>query len=109
MQLDTDMSNAIAGYLAHIQKDFDLWRTGCSYPEESLNLNLNIDTGSTYIKIMEHGSRVHSFIVAKDKGKFRRGDILKAASWKAPAKNFIRGNIFDSLSYEKRVRWTGAS
>ena len=37
--------------------------------------------------------------------KFKAGDILKAASWKAPATNFVRGNLFEKTF--DRVRWTG--
>ena len=33
----------------------------------------------------------------------KRGDILKAASWNAPATNKARGNIFE----EYTVQWTG--
>ena len=50
---------------------------------------------------------VHSFIVRENDGKFKRGDILKAASWKAPAKNFARGNVL-SMIHLNAVRWTGA-
>jgi hypothetical protein len=53
---------------------------------------------------------VHSFIVKNDcvaNGKsWRKGDILKAASWNAPALNKPRGNIFDS---KYSVAWTGAT
>ena len=44
--------------------------------------------GGRYIKIIR-GSGVHCFV---DKIS---GDVLKAASWKAPAKH-ARGNIFDA-------------
>lgn len=43
--------------------------------------------GASYIKISKGGS-VHCFVDKKT------GDVLKAASWKAPAKG-ARGNIFD--------------
>ena len=53
---------------------------------------------------------VHSFIVKNDcsaKGRsWKKGDILKAASWNAPALNKPRGNIFDS---KYSVAWTGAT
>ena len=44
-------------------------------------------TGSRYWKVVR-GSSVHCFVDATN------GDVLKAASWKAPAKG-ARGNIFD--------------
>jgi len=54
---------------------------------------------------------VHSFIVLRDHTTkqglvLKQGDILKAASWKAPAMNFTRGNILEQ-NYVGRVRWTG--
>lgn len=59
--------------------------------------------GSRYLRtvtVSTGGSRSsHSFIVIKDHDGFRCGDILKAASWKAPARNFIRGNVFNPESY----------
>lgn len=35
------------------------------------------------------------------------GNVLKAASWKAPAKNFARGNIYDKSNGLARFCWTG--
>ena len=35
---------------------------------------------------------------------FKKGDILKAAGWQAPARNAARGNIFDD---DYHVNWTG--
>ena len=56
-----------------------------------------------------NGSRsVHSFIVKEDcvaNGKnWKKGDILKASGWNAPALNQPRGNIFGDY----KVAWTGA-
>jgi hypothetical protein len=46
------------------------------------------ETGTRYVKVIRDTS-VHCFVDTKN------GDVLKAASWKAPAKH-ARGNIFDS-------------
>ena len=47
-----------------------------------------------------------SFIVAVDDVKrFKKGDILMAASWNAPARNRARGNVIDG-GYG--INWTGA-
>lgn len=70
---------------------------------------LRYEVGRKFVKVIA-GTSVHSFIVIKDStGKFQTGDILKAASWNAPATNFKRGNIFDPDSLAQRVRWTGVS
>ena len=64
---------------------------------------IEIREGKKYYKVIGHRS-VHSFIVKQDDVKFRKGDILKAASWAAPATNFARGNILEDFE----IRWTGA-
>jgi hypothetical protein len=69
------------------------------------NAKLRVDEGNKYIKIVSNGS-VHSFIVKEDGPKFKRGDILKAAGWAAPAKNFARGNLL--IGDFKNISWTGA-
>ena len=70
--------------------------------------NLTVEEGRKYLKIVKTlGTQelVWGFIVKKDDKKFRAGDILKAASWAAPARNKPRGNILEGdFSW---VRWTG--
>ena len=63
--------------------------------------SIEVKEGSKYIKIM-HGNTVWGF-VNKGNPDFEAGDILKAASWRAPALNKARGNIFGRYS----VAWTG--
>ena len=71
---------------------------------KEFNDSIRIDEGKSYLKVVKDGS-VHSFIVKADTNQFKAGDILFPASWKAPAKNFARGNVFTDLT---RVRWTSA-
>jgi len=67
--------------------------------------NFTITYGKKYIKITEKGGGVKAFVVNTDNDKkFRKGDILKAAGYNAPARNKARGNILDG-GYT--INWTG--
>ena len=70
--------------------------------------NLSFEYGRKYIKVVKklgQQSMVWGFIVNGEDRVFRKGDILKAAGWSAPARNKARGNILDGdFSW---VRWTG--
>jgi hypothetical protein len=66
------------------------------------NFDVKFQKGSKYIRVftLSHGSRsCHSFIDAQ-------GIIWKSASWKAPAKNFSRGNI-KAPSTWTNIHWNG--
>lgn len=110
------MKNELNSYLEAIKVDYvnGKWVTGDEIHDNIRNesivrfcLGLRIEEGSSYIKVIS-GNSVHSFIMKKDaikNGKqFLKGDILKAATWRAPALNQARGNIFG----EYHVSWTGA-
>lgn len=64
-----------------------------------------------FIKIVEvtggKPSRVWGFISKGVDGKFKAGDLLKAANWNAPAKNFARGSVLDKAVWPATVKWTG--
>ena len=69
---------------------------------------ISVEYGRKYIKVIKTlGSQrmVWGFIVGVDNDKkFKLGDILKPAGWKAPARNAARGNILDG-GYP--INWTG--
>lgn len=102
-----DMIFALEKFLAKSRLDYlKCFKTDSPVSQQMIqeyNDGLRYEFGKKYIKVIDRNS-VHSFIVMKDEGKFKRGDILKAASWAAPARNFARGNIFG----EYNIRWTGA-
>ena len=62
-----------------------------------------ITEGRKYIKVISDRS-VTAFVMKEDDKKFRKGDILKAASWNAPARNAARGNVLEG-NYP--INWTG--
>ena len=63
----------------------------------------SIRPGKKYIKIVQ-GNSVFCFIVKEDFKHFKKGDILKAAGFNAPALNQPRGNI---LTGNYPIQWTG--
>jgi hypothetical protein len=107
------MNDAMNKLLDVIARDFAEWRARGEYGSPSdysefLN-NLDIEEGRKYLKVTsKQGSQtlVWGFIVKGDNDKlFRKGDILKAAGWAAPARNKARGNILQGdFSW---CRWTG--
>ena len=115
------ISDAIKKYIKKIGDDYENWTLGSRSLLSDDNIakrirensvvefknGLDYKKGSKYIKVIrkDNQTSVHSFIVNTDKDKkFKYGDILKAASWNAPARNFARGNVFG----EYKTRWTGA-
>ena len=71
--------------------------------EEYVN-SFEVKYGRKYIKILSNHSAT-AFIVATDEDKkFKKGDILMAASYAAPARNAMRGNVLDG-NYP--INWTG--
>jgi hypothetical protein len=89
--------------LVHIQGSYDSWS---KFNNKTLDLKLK--KGRKFVKVIED-SRVWGFVSLVDgvhKGApIFRGDIMKAAGWRAPAKH-SRGSIFDSEMH-KSFSWTG--
>lgn len=90
-----DINKAVDMLVKGVQKKINDY-----YKKQLPNSNpdiLKIQKGKRYIKIIRtipgsKGGSVFTFIDAKEGPTF--GDILKPASWKAPAKH-ARGNVFD--------------
>ena len=117
-QIDPDMGAALMDYLDRIAEDYQRSWQGRAEEKhiagmiEEFSVSLTIEIGKRYVKIIsgrQSGRSVHSFVVLSDEdaGGFRRGDILKAASWQAPARNFRRGNVFEEDQGANRISWAG--
>ena len=95
---------AMDNLLVKIQESYSGW--GGNRMDRTLDLSLK--PGRKFIKVV-NGTSVWGF-VAKVNGTHKgvpmlKGDILKAAGWRAPAKH-SRGSIFDAEMH-KSFSWTG--
>ena len=99
--VEYDWSDAIENLLYNIKMKYH-----DSFPNGK-NMVLSLVAGSKFVKVVNENS-VWGFVAKKDgvhKGlPMKAGDVLKAASWRAPAKH-TRGNIFDKN--QNYFRWTG--
>tara|TARA_R100000951_G_scaffold75291_1_gene63464 strand:- start:110 stop:424 length:315 start_codon:yes stop_codon:yes gene_type:complete len=95
--------------IAAIAEDYWLamYRPGSKERAVEFEEGLGYKVNKKYIKVTKsNGGAVWGFVVNTDDDEmFRKGDILRAAGWNAPARNAARGNILDETF--DRVRWTG--
>ena len=85
-------SSRHSGISDYSQKQLDQWNSLMSFKK-----------GKKYFKVIKENS-VFAFIVREDFKHFKKGDLLKAASWKTPALNSARGNV---LNGNYPIEWTG--
>jgi hypothetical protein len=105
MNISDDLAVALIGLKDLIVADYAKFLKDLNYSEDKFGVEF--DEGKKYVKIVTisgGGSRSVYCFVEKE-----NGNIWRAASWKAPARNFIRGNVYDQKSYIDRIRWTGVS
>jgi len=121
------MNNEMNTLIENIKADYLKWTKGCAYARNrasgapsanawalseinkkmiaDFNEKMTYKVGNKYIKVFTEGGSVWGFVVNTDKDKkFKKGDILKAAGYAAPARNAARGNIVDG-GYT--INWTG--
>jgi hypothetical protein len=107
----SELSLALDEYADYLKANYN--QRGYSRPDRQLTVEF--DMGSKFIKVIvghtgDTQRSSHSFIVLGEykgaKTTFKHGDILKSASWRAPAKNFARGNIM--ANEYGSISWCGA-
>jgi hypothetical protein len=73
--------------------------------DEDFKNSFTVKKGSKYIKISNESGGTWGFVVNTDNDKkFKKGDLLKAAGYSAPARNAARGNV---LKGGFAINWTG--
>ena len=104
--LDEGIKNLMAG----AKSDYERWSSksdGMSeWSKEQVaqwDNKTKISQGKKYIKIVQD-TGVFCFIVKEDFKHFKKGDVLKAAGYNAPALNSARGNV---LAGNYPIQWTG--
>ena len=117
------MRNEIEKVLEAMREDYKRWSGRCASHDESAHSRIRDEMEENYCNglVVEENRRywkitstngsgsqrsVSGFIVKAGDKKFREGDMLKAAGWAAPARNFARGNVLDGSGVNE-VRWTG--
>ena len=101
-----DFQDALTNLHRAIVTDFARRYTDSDQRVVEFAEGLDFEEGRKYVKVVKTlGTQqmVWGFIMKDDDKKFKKGDILMAASWAAPARNKPRGNIFEDYD----VRWTG--
>jgi hypothetical protein len=110
-QTATTLDEGIKNLMAGAKADYVKWSTSggkelSGYSKEQVEQwdnKTKISQGKKYIKIVQD-TGVFCFIVKEDFKHFKKGDVLKAAGYNAPALNSPRGNV---LAGNYAIQWTG--
>ena len=105
-----NIEDGIQNMIAAAIHDYGQWMKPDTEVRAKMNKefaeNFVIKEGNKYIKILvKNGGGVWGFVVNTDNDKkFKKGDLLKAAGYNAPARNAARGNVLEGGF---TIRWTG--
>ena len=99
MGIYKELDIGLQEYIKHLADDYA--KNGYN------NKEFYFEIGRKYVHIImsDNQRSSHSWVMINDDKKFNRGDILKSASWNAPARNFARGNVLNGIF--KHIRWCG--
>ena len=107
-----NLNDGIANMMAGAKEDYISMSTGYGKRElsgyskeqaDNWDSKTKVSMGKKYIKVVQENG-VFCFIVKEDFKHFKKGDILKAAGYNAPALNSARGNVLTGNYY---IQWTG--
>ena len=109
MGMYKDLDIALQDYCNHLKADYNkvgykTGRDGKEYYYEIGRKYAHIIMSDDDLHMYKQRSS-HSWIMLDEDKKFKRGDILKSATWRGPARNFERGNVLTGEF--KHIRWCG--
>ena len=105
------LEDGIKNMMSGAKDDYKRWSTNAhgeqsQWSKDSVaawDSKTKVYPGKKYIKVVQENG-VFCFIVKEDFKHFKKGDILKAAGYNAPALNSPRGNV---LTGNYNIQWTG--
>ena len=105
------LEDGIKNMMSGAKDDYKRWSTNAhgeqsQWAKDSVadwDNKTKISEGKKYIKIVQD-TGVFAFVMKEDSGRFKKGDILKAAGYNKPALNSARGNV---LTGNYAIQWTG--
>ena len=104
-----NLEQGIKNMMAGAKLDYEKWSSGdgtSSYCKQQIaewDSKTSVREGKKYIKVVQENG-VFCFVCKTDFKHFKKGDILKAAGFNAPALNSARGNV---LTGNYAIQWTG--
>ena len=105
------LEQGVANMMAGAKLDYEKWSTMggkeltgyCKEQVDNWDSKTKVSQGKKYIKVVQD-TGVFCFVCKTDFKHFKKGDILKAAGYNAPALNSARGNVLDG---NYAIQWTG--
>ena len=105
-----NLKQGIKNMMAGAKLDYEKWSYKgdgtSSYSKQQIDewdSKTSVREGKKYIKVVQENG-VFCFVCKTDFKHFKKGDILKAAGFNAPALNSARGNV---LTGNYPIQWTG--
>lgn len=108
MELDHRFTAAFKTFMSSLRDIVQQHTAGQVSPQGPYQWTATYEEGYKYVRVVitseTDGVKTKTAWGFIDK---RTGDIFRAASWKAPSLNHIRGNLFDESNGLKNAHWTG--
>ncbi len=98
------LATFLAAAQAKVSADYADWQRASAV--KNTGPHLSLETGRRYARIVSEDGPSRCAFGFVD---LTNGDVLKAAGWNAPAKNFARGNVTDANTGTGRMSWTGVA